>query len=460
MNSKPNIILIVIDAARADHFSCYGYPKKTTPNIDRIAEESVLYENAISPAGWTLPAHTSMFTGTCVSKHGLHNENHIFDDKLPTLPEVLKREGYQTAGFCRNDWISDATGLTRGFSEFHNILYGKFKHKLRRFVNYFKIKGKDSWGYEINRKAKQWLSKNHSKAPFFMFVHYDELHLPYLIPSPYNNKFLPAGIIYKDARNINQNPKAYYAGVAEMGQKEFEISKALYDCALAYQDNLIKELYDFLKKIKKLDNTILMITSDHGESLGDHNHFDHYYVLYDTLLKVPLIVRYPKLFTPGLREKSMVQTLDFLPTLKEILDLADPELDVMQGISLPPVVSSKPARAFTISERYQDLKELKKSYSGLDLSHLIRFERDRKIAIRTEKYKLIESSNYESELYNLIDDKNEEHNIINDNKKVAEELQQKIDEWRKSFTPAEIAGSEADFDEPARKRLESLGYLR
>ncbi len=459
MKDKPNIILIVIDAARADHFSCYGYHKGTTPHIDGIAEEGVLYEQAISPAGWTLPAHTSIFTGLHVSRHGVHNENQVFDDHFATLPEVLKMNGYQTVGICRNDWISEATGLIRGFADFHDLHYDKWKRKIRKFVNSLRVNGKDSWSYEINRTAKQWIRRNHRQAPFFMFVHYSQLHLPYWIPAPYNTKFLPDGMTYEAARNVNQNPKAFYAGEVHMGPEEFEISRALYDCSLSYQDMIVGQFFDFLKKKKILNNTIFIITSDHGESLGDHNHFDHYYVLYDALLRVPLIIRFPEVFAPGVREKAMVQTLDILPTLKELLGLNDPKLNDLQGIPLPPVKGGKATREFTISERFMDLNGLKKSYPDRDLSHLIPFEKDRKIAIRTEKYKLILSENYESELYDLQSDPREEHNIIHVKKHIADELKTKIAGWRKSFTPASNQGKEAEFDEAVRKRLEALGYL-
>jgi len=289
-DKQPNIIIILIDAARADHFSCYGYFRKTTPNIDHIASEGVLYENAISPAGWTLPSHTSLFTGMYVSRHGVHNENQVFNGDLLTLPELLQKSGYRTVGFCRNDWISETTGLTKGFVEFYDIHYGKLKKKARKFINSFRVNGKDSWSYEINRNVKQWINRRNAAQPFFMFVHYSQLHLPYSIPAPFNTKFLPDGLTYEQAKATNQDPKAYYAGAAKMGEQEFEISKALYDCSLAYQDFRVFELYQHLKAKNILDDTIFIVTSDHGESLGDHNHFDHYYVLYDSLLKVPLIL--------------------------------------------------------------------------------------------------------------------------------------------------------------------------
>lgn len=457
--SKPNILMIVIDAARADHFSCYGYPKKTSPFIDEIAAEGVVYENAISAAGWTLPSHTSMFTGTYVSKHGVHNENHVFGDELPTMPEVLQKDGYHTVGFCTNDWLSAATGLTRGFTEFYNYQFSIFKHKAKRFVNSIFNRGKDSWGYQINKDVNSWLKLYDYQKPFFMFVHLNELHLPYQLPAPFNSRFLPEGMTYEEASRVNQNPKAFYAGVEKMTERDFEISRGLYDCAINYSDYRINELYQQLKKMNVLDDTLLIITSDHGESIGDHGHFDHYYVLYEALVKVPLIMRYPKVFPSGTRYKELVQTMDFLPTLKEMLHLNDPELNVMQGVPLPPLNSKTGPREFAIAERFKDLAGLKKSYPDMDLKHLESWELDRKIAYRTQKYKLISSENYDSELYDIESDPNELHNLIHEKKDVAENLQKQIEAWRSTFKAAETEGKAADFDDAMRKRLESLGYL-
>lgn len=458
-SDKPNIIFVVIDAARADHFSCYGYQRETTPNIDKLAKESTLYENAISAAGWTLPSHTSMFTGMYPSKHGVHNENHVYDGKYPTMAEVLKSEGYDTVGFCTNDWISDATGLTRGFKEFYDFHYGKIKHKSIRLMNYLRVNGKDSWSHAINRRVRDWLKDHDRSNPYFMFIHYGELHLPYQIPSPYNTRFLPKGMTYEDAQRVNQDPKAYYAGVTNMKEDDFQLSSDLYDCALAYQDAELGRFVEFLKREGDFDNTLFILTSDHGESLGDHGHLDHYYVLYESLLRVPLIVRYPKVFKSGYREKKTVQTLDLLPSLKQLLNLSELELATMQGYSLPPLENGALARPFTISERFKDLKGLKETYPDTNLDHLKIWELDRKVAIRTDRYKLIYSSDFKSELYDLKEDPNEKNNIINDHKEVADDLLQKLQEWQRSFKSADIGNKEADFDDAVKKRLKALGYL-
>lgn len=458
-SNKPNVIFIVIDAARADHFSCYGYERETTPYIDRLASESTLYENAISAAGWTLPSHTSMFTGTFPSKHGVHNENHVYDGKYPTMAEIMKKNGYDTVGFCTNDWISDATGLTRGFDQFYDFHYSTLKHKSLRLLNYIRLHGKDSWSHAINRNIMDWVKAHDKSVPYFMFVHYGELHLPYQVPPPFNAKFLPQGMTYKQASVVNQDPKAYYAGIVKMSDQDFRQSNDLYDGALAYQDSELGRLVDFLKTKGDLDNTIFILTSDHGESLGEHRHMDHYYVLYDCLLRVPLLIRYPSVFKPGHRETGMVQTLDILPSLNQVLNLSGIDSAAIQGFSMPPLESSKGRRSFTISERYKDLKGLRETYPDVNFDHLKQWELDRKIAIRTESYKLIQSAEFESELYDLKNDPHELRNLIDKEVNVAQELRTKIKDWQNEFKSAEIENKEANFDDAVKKRLKALGYL-
>ncbi len=458
---RPNIILIVIDAARADHFSCYGYRRKTTPYIDQIAGEGVLYKNAISPAGWTLPAHASIFTGAYPSRHGAHSESLFLPDELPTLSEVLDRHGYTTCAICRNEWVTDATGLSRGFKEFYNLRYSKLKTAVKRLPELIKLKCLDTGGYLTNKAVINWIKRYDFKSPFFLFIHAPGPHFPYLIPAPYNSMFLPEGISYRQAKKVNQDSKKFYAGVVRMDENDFRISKSLYDGALAYQDSLIWEIYEFLKKNNILDNTVFIITSDHGESLGDHNHLGHYYILYETLIKVPLIVRYPGIFKPGSVVEQQVQTLDIFPTILKILDIDDRDLKDIQGYPLPPLNDGERDKihTFTFAERFKDLIGLKESFPDIDLSHLKKFEDDRKTAIRSDRYKLIYSQNYKSELYDLVNDPDENDNIIEKKTEIAENLQREIEKWRRSFKQAKISGMQIRFDEDVKKRLKALGYL-
>ena len=203
MSSRlPNIILIVIDCARADHFGCYGKNINTTPQIDALADKSQVYQRAYSSAGWTLPSFASMFTGTYPSKHGAHNENRYLSSQFPTLAELLANQGYRTMGVCFNDWLSDATGMTRGFQEFHQPAYTGVQRYFKRLVQYPVVGGRDAWSYDMTQVAKKLLLQKSHTSPFFMTMHFMDLHLPYHIPDRYVNKFLPSDITKAHALKV------------------------------------------------------------------------------------------------------------------------------------------------------------------------------------------------------------------------------------------------------------------
>lgn len=453
----PNIILLVIDCARVDHFGCYGYQAPTTPNIDALAEKSIIYDQAISSAGWTVPSFASLFTGTYPSKHGAHNENRYLSTQYPTLAELLSGQGYHTVGVCRNDWIAEATGLTRGFHEFYQPNYGNLKRYFKRLIQYPLIHGRDSWGYElIQMSIHRVLQRTHQK-PFFLYLHLMELHMPYYIPSAYIDKFLPKHVSRSDALKVNQDPKKFYAGLVQMSEADFQIHRAFYDAALAYLDSLLGRFVEYLKSQKILDKTILIITSDHGESLGDHGHFDHYYVLYESLLHVPLIIHHPDLFGRG-KVDTQVQLLDLYPTLLQLANVDSETYPHSQGVILPPQDGCQ-TRDYTYAERFKDVKGLHQSFPGMDLTHLEKYELDRKTVVRSQRYKLIHSMLGNHELFDIKEDQNEMRNIYQENSEIAKSLEEELNRWKNSFEPSEIMGEEAHFDEKMKERLKALGYL-
>ena len=194
MKNLPNVVLLDMDACRADHLSCYGYNRPTTPNIDRIAERGVLYENAISPAVWTVPSHASMFTGMYLSGHGQYGRNLKLRDNIPTLANFLKRNGYMTAAFTANTLIGHPTGLSRGFQylrDMRNIIQKNNLSAWQKKINiiyrkfYFGPKpGEKTWydngAWRINFEMKRWLNKwqkTDQIRPFFIFANYMEPHL-------------------------------------------------------------------------------------------------------------------------------------------------------------------------------------------------------------------------------------------------------------------------------------------
>ncbi len=459
---RPNIILIVIDAVRARNLSCYGYARPTTPNLDRLAESSALYEQAISPAGWSLPAHASMFTGLYPSSHGAHDQHKYLQPEYPTLAELLRARGYHTLAFCENLYVGSATGLDRGFQWFNRPynssprrLFKQLERLSRRVGNGIaKIFGEqDSGAAYINRRVSTSLRRlQREQAPFFMFIHYEDTHAPYRLPRRFA-RFLPERVRLETALKVNQDPWKYLIDPDSMGKEDFQTLLALYDSELYYVDSRIGQVLDWLQAMGMLDRTMVIVTADHGENLGDHGMMAHKYCLYDTLLHVPLIIHYPKGTVAPRRVSHQVQTLDLLPTILSLLGETDSEtLHALQGYDL----LSSYRRDFTIAEQSRpDLSKFYARFPGVDVS---RFDRELAM-IRDNRWKFIWASDGKHELYDYTADPAEHDNLIEAMPHVATEYHKRLEGWRGGMVQAALAEEAPEFDQEVVERLRALGYL-
>lgn len=480
--TRPNIVLIVLDTARAQSFSCHGYGRQTTPNIDRIAREGMLFENAVSPSPWTLPAHASLFTGMYPSAHGCHEKHKFLSPDLDTLPRMLQRCGYRTIGISSNTWISGSFGFDRGFDRFFNAWQlvqsetdiadpsAKGIEKYRRAADLLlrgnalvnasnAVYGKFFWrrydygARRINRMLKRLIGREAACGrPFFLFVNYLEPHLLYKAPEPFLGKFLPAGSSKREALSVNQDAWSYMGGLVPMGARDRELLTALYDEELAYLDHRIGQLYGFLKEAGTLDNTLLVLTSDHGENIGDHGLMDHQYCLYDSLLKVPLILRYPEACAPGSRCGRVVQTTDVLPTVLEIV--AGQSESPIQGKSL----LQEDGERFAFSEYHgpqPTVEVMREHYPRGDFS---RYDRSL-FSIRSSEWKYIGASNGVDELYNVVEDPEETQNVIERFPEVSGNLRGKLDTWKEGFAEGGEDSDDAHISAEIKEQLEALGYF-
>ncbi len=453
-----NILLVVMDAARARNLSCYGYGRPTTPNLERFAERCVVYETAISPAGWSLPSHASIFTGLYPSRHGAHDEYKYLLPEYPTMAEVLRAWGYHTLAFCHNAYVGPTTGLDRGFEAFNPVMGGvprplrKITRKIETGVALL-LGLHDSGAHSVNRHIAAALRQlQANERPFFMFVHYAEPHAPYEPPRKYN-RYLPRGVSAREARQVNQDRWKYLVEPDSMDEQDFEILTALYDAEITYLDARIAQVLGWLEQSGVLDRTMVIITADHGENVGEHQTMGHAYCLYDTLLHVPLIIHYPRGVTAPGRVAHQVQTLDLLPTILAMLgDTSSKLYRSLQGYDL----LSSTRHDFTVAEQaHPDLTTFYQRFPGVDVS---RFDRALKM-IRTERHKYIWSSDGHHELYDLQADPDEERNIITQHREIAQDLDRRLTEWRNSFEEATPSDEAPEFDEEVKERLRALGYL-
>jgi arylsulfatase A-like enzyme len=323
--NKPNILFIVVDTLRADHLSTYGYARDTSPNLSRVAGQGVIFDNAIAPASWTVPSHASMLTGLYPHDHRTANDNDILAEKWPTIGEVLSSEGYRTAAFSANvNNFNRKYGLARGFAHFEDywganytaifnrVLLGwRIQFWMRHFRNP-RFVGRQR-AEQINRRALGWIDRE--KRPFFVMLNYMDAHDPYLPPEPYRHAFTkeknPGGVVSVLFDEVKMPDARALAGEV-----------AAYDGGIRYVDDQIQNLLNELKKRGVLDNTIVVVTGDHGEAFGEHNLVGHKNSLYREAIHVPLIVWNPKTIPAGRHVRHPVSLVDIPRTLISLTDPA------------------------------------------------------------------------------------------------------------------------------------------
>lgn len=333
-NRPPNIVLFGVDSLRADHMSCYGYPRLTTPHIDRFASQATLFENTFSAHVPTTSAYASMLTGRDVFGTQVVALRHKgpLRPEVPTLAEMLREQGYETVcvGFSGNP-------SSRGFDKYvdYKAWGSRAEKPLTKAQNL-----NDVAIPELDRLVK-------SKKPFFLFLRHMDPHSPYLPPAPYERMFYHGN--ETDKRNKSMEPVLNFKPFADFfkswmpeGISDKEYVEAQYDGEVAYMDSCIPTIFNAMQKHGILDETIIALNGDHGETLYEHDcYFDHH-GMYDNVLHVPLLIRYPGKVPAGKRIKGYNQHKDLTPTL---LDLAgiDTSQRTFDGRSLLPMIKGEVA---------------------------------------------------------------------------------------------------------------------
>jgi len=482
----PNIILIVADTVRSDHLSCYGYHRKTSPNIDNLAKKGVLFENAFATAEWSPPSHASIFTGKYPSYHRtMGREISLHKDNI-TLAEILNRNGYQTIGVSSNGLLNAESGFTKGFEEYFDlpVPYRSFgfitqnpKDAIRTFIY-----GLDWWTYRNIEKIKSLLNKWNRKKPFFLFTNLFGCHAPHDPPRPFKKRFCSSldeprlyltelllsricGHTGERMRDCNLDIKRlnrlasddgqyrFMANEFQVSDEEWEVVKSWYDGAVSYTDYRIGELIDFLCDKGIFEDTFLIILSDHGENFGDHSLASHQFCLYDSLIHVPLIMVYPDVIPKRKKISNLASLADVFPTVLDILKI-EGFRDRIQGKSLLPFKDQK-IHDFVCAESGETLRnpppELK-----LITPKLKQIDKAGK-CIRTESHKYILYQDGKEELYNVQNDPLEEVDIASEHPDKVKYLRKLLENTldMSYFGPAHPQKE----SEEVQKRLRALGYI-
>ena len=338
--TDPNVLLIVVDTLRADHVSSYGYHRPTTPNLDRLAAVGVLFENAIANSSWTLPSHASLFTGELPSDHGADWELPLGSASL-TLAEVLAARGYVTGGFSANtEYVTAAWGLDRGFSRFEShgsslaedltqtTLGRSLALTILPRLGYFDIVGRKR-AHTVSEEFVTWLDRRKAGRPFFAFLNYFDAHDPYVPPTGHTLRFSPSAHRGDSVNYQFQGDGFRRKPVLSMEDIQSAIDG--YDECIAYVDSEIGKLVETLGQRGILDDTLIVVTSDHGEAFGNHDLFGHGNSLYMETLKVPLVLVWPHRIPAGRRVRE-IAGLNQVPAT--VLDLIADDPDGFPGRSL------------------------------------------------------------------------------------------------------------------------------
>jgi arylsulfatase A-like enzyme len=426
MPESLNVLLVVLGSARADHLSCYGYPRETTPVIDALARDGVRFSAMIATAASALSAHASLFTGTPAVVHGATEECSRLTAGRPVLAECFKAAGYRTAAFCTHPAVSPDTGFERGFEAFftqryHNRIAARAVSLGRRASDVL-LRRRDAGARRTNQALQRWLGA--SEQPFFAFVHYNELHLPVDPPRPCDRLFLPHDLSAARLQALRQDAP-YRTGLALLSDADCELVTGLYDSALRYVDLRLGEIADFLRRRGVWEQTVVVVTADHGALLGARALPGPGEGLHDDLLRIPLIIRCPAQVPRGFVVDELAQTTDLFRTVLQLAGIGHDET-VCVGRALFDAARATPGPAFVVAERFRpDLSAARRARPDFDWRpYDVRMK-----AIRTKREKFVWHSDEANELYDLTSDPAEVRNLIDHDGTRADLLRRRLFDW-------------------------------
>ena len=433
---RPNIIIFMMDTQGARNLSCYGYRKKTTPNIDRVAEEGTLFERHFVTAPWTLPVHASLFTGRYESGHGAGAQHEGLEPGLPSLPEVLAQSGYLTVAFCSNSWAvsDDQWNPGKGFEEI--IRYGREDVPPEPPYIHDEKLGSDNKSMKLVGVAKRWIKEKAlgETRPFFMFAHNGAPHDPYRPPEPFRSQFLLQGVSFEEAVKRKGNQVESTIGAKALSFEDWEIQRSLYDGETACLDHRIGLFVEVLKEFGIYDETLFIIIGDHGDSQGEHIRYSYHSQngVYDAVVHTPLVARMPGVFPAGRRVDELVQIVDIFPMILDLLELDQPEArKSIQGANLLQSLEGE-IREFAVIEAQTPIHVLRRAWVR-DPDCDPRWAFPALKAARTKKYKYIWHASGEDKLYDVLRDPDERWDIIDQRPEVARELQKKLEKFLMSI---------------------------
>jgi len=407
-----NVLFIIVDTLRADHLGCYGHGDIQTPHIDDLASDGARFITVVTSAPVTAPSVASLVTSTHPNFHGVRdNEFFSLNPELPNLAAVFRRAGYATAGFVGSVVLDRRYGFAEGFDHYDDDMSEEFKIYDETYTpQKDELQGTQRRAEEVTRAALQWLKAHGRQKPFLCFVHYFDPHDPYDPPPPFSDG---------------------YPG-------------SPYDGEIAYTDAQIGALLTGIMELELNDRTLVVLTGDHGEGLGEHSERTHGFFLYDSTVLVPLIFHFPPAIPAGSAFASQIRTVDVMPTILELVGLPVPE--TAQGTSLAPALRGE--EELRDREAYVETFHTLYSYNWHELQ-----------AIRTPRWKYIRAPG--PELYDIQADPLELKNRVRTNSELTSEMEVSLaameDRLRVGSGP--YAAFRPEHDAEMVEKMRALGYV-
>lgn len=440
-----HVILLSVDTLRKDMLSCYGGSSFRTEHIDKLADDGIMFKNAISSSSWTIPAFASIMTGTYPHIHQMTERDSRLSENLKTLAEYMSENGYYTGAIGNNVFLSIQTNnFFQGFlsTDFYPKKEGQSSYITRiiggLFPGLFKLNAGTS---ELTDLAIDWVEENREKD-FFLWLHYIDPHVPYSPPEEYLPSMeMPEGL----EKSFNEG-KSVRFGYMISSKEERKWIKGLYEGEVRYVDNNIGRFISRLKELDLYDDSLIVFLSDHGEEFWDHNGFEHGHTLYNELINIPLIIKVPDAKLKG-EIDGIVSTTSVTPTILNLCDVAYKEN----------LFSCLPLNLSGNNE-----EDPYKGRAVLSSGHLYFEERESALF---EGYKYIHSLISEKEeLYNLSDDPEEKHSLAESSPELMEKARGIIDdEYRIAEKKRKELGllnqEKIEFDEETKQKLRALGYM-
>jgi arylsulfatase A-like enzyme len=478
--NKPNIILLVLDAVRADHVSISRNGHSTTPNLDVLADNSTVFENAFSNSNWTGTSHGTLFTGRLPSDTGVHGSNQELPSDCHTLPETLKKAGYRTFGMSAGAHIRSERGYDRGIDRYketyrispsQDFFSGVLNDQSFRNQLIFSLtKGPDKKTLFKFDSLKRWISDDNQ--PFFAFINAKTAHNPYNPPRPHKSLFCTElnRPKYQFIEQIMGDERGEYQSLSgadwghlkslsykfpvisnkfEPTETEWDTIESWYDGAIHYMDQQIGDLISWLRRHNEFEDTCLFITADHGEYFGEHGLEKHYYGLYEPVLHVPLIIHNLNESAKNISEP--VTLADLYPTIIEVATGSSPKLPQAVSLcSLDDIASRKYVFAELGAVAPDGIRNHHPNFDDEGYGTPLKL-------VRNDSYKLIYGQNGHTELYRWKDDPAELTDLSDQHLGITEHLTDLINQNLDELSSEPLSENIEDSD--LRKHLENLGYM-